>query len=63
MRGKALVQLLAVELGCRKPVCSRETSDQVGGALGGHSILVSTRERPQGVLETARALEMDEFEL
>lgn len=63
MRGKALVQLLAAELGCRRPVCSRETSDQVGEALRGHSILVSTKERPQGVLETARALEMDASEL
>lgn len=44
-------------------MCSRETSDQVGGALGGHSILVSTKERPPGMLETARALKMDESEL
>lgn len=44
-------------------MCSRETSDQVGEALRGHSILVSTKERPQGVLETARALEMDASEL
>ena len=44
-------------------MCSRETSDQVGGDFGGHSILVSTKERPQGMLETARALEMYEYEL
>lgn len=34
VRGKALVQLLAAELGCRRPVCSHETSHQVGGVLG-----------------------------
>lgn len=44
-------------------MCSYETSNQVGGALAGHSILVSTKERSWGMLETARALEMDEFEL
>lgn len=44
-------------------MCSRETSDQVGGAFGGHIILVSTKQWPRSMLETARALEMDESEL